>query len=327
MRKIQIALYDKEGYMPCLVDYLCKKGHSMMETRLFTSKERLIERAEAGKIDVLLAGEEVAGEIRSIKDRIPQIILLSEGNQVSERSEYDLVFKYQSAQEIVKEVLAKVAEDDRIIFTQTLTAKRQIKLVGVYAPFGGSGVTECALSVAERLAQKGKVLYVSLELFHGLDFLPFPKKEKEEIPYRGMSEVIFYLKQRKEKLALKLETVVTSLAGVDYIFAVEDYRDLYSLSCEEMACLLEVLLQQTDYESVVFDIGCLSETSLYLMEQCSELYMPCPVTNQQQSKNRAFQRFLLREHHEQILELFQQGGEWKQPGGKKEEKKEMKGRR
>ena len=59
MKKIQVALYDKKGYMPCLVGYLCKKGRGILEARLFSSLEMLTECAEAGNIDVLLAGEEV----------------------------------------------------------------------------------------------------------------------------------------------------------------------------------------------------------------------------------------------------------------------------
>lgn len=305
MGKIQIALYDKNGYMPCLVDYLCKKGHSMIETRLFTSFELLKKWAAAGKIDVLLAGEEVTEEIRELKGKIAQIMLLSEGGQVNERSEYDLIFKYQSAQEIVKEILTRVAEDDRIAFAKTLKAKRNVRMIGVYAPFGGSGVTEYAISVARELAKKEKVLYISLELFHGLDFLNNPRKGKEQISYRGMSEVIFYLKQRKEKLALKLETVIASQEGVDYIFSVEDYRDLYSLNREDICHFFEVLSHQTDYDSIVFDIGYLNEAVLYLMEQCNRLYMPKAVTEKQQSKERAFWRFLLREDYEQLAQSFQ----------------------
>lgn len=303
MKKIQIALYDKEGYMSCLVGYLCRKGRGMLETRLFSSLDMLVTCAEAGKIDVLLAGEEVVEEIRGLEGKVAKIMLLSEGNEVKEGTGYYLLFKYQSAQEIVKEVLEQIAEDDTIAFTKTFPSKRRVSFVGVYAPFGGSGVTEYALSLAGRLAEKEKVLYVSFEQFHSLDFLQ--NTGKDAVSYRGMSEVIFYLKQRKEKLALKLETVVVSKERTDYIFAVEDYRDLYSLNSEDIRHFLEVLSQQADYETIIFDIGCLSEAMLYLMEHCDSLYMPQAETKQQKSKEAAFWRLLHRENHEPLLESFQ----------------------
>ena len=303
MKKIQIALYDKEGYMSCLVGYLCRKGRGMLETRLFSSLDMLVTCAEAGKIDVLLAGEEVVEEIRGLEGKVAKIMLLSEGNEVKEGTGYYLLFKYQSAQEIVKEVLEQIAEDDTIAFTKTFPSKRRVSFVGVYAPFGGSGVTEYALSLAGRLAEKEKVLYVSFEQFHSLDFLQ--NTGKDAVSYRGMSEVIFYLKQRKEKLALKLETVVVSKERTDYIFAVEDYRDLYSLNSEDIRHFLEVLSQQADYETIIFDIGCLSEAMLYLMEHCDSLYMPQAETKQQKSKEAAFGRLLHRENHEPLLKSFQ----------------------
>ncbi len=65
---------------------------------------------------------------------------------------------------------------------------------------------------------------------------------------------MFYLKQRKDKLALKLETLVVSMEDLDYILAVEDYRDLYSMNCEDIQLFLKVLLRQTEYEKIIFDI-------------------------------------------------------------------------
>lgn len=305
LKKIQVALYDKNGYMNHLADYLCRKGHNMLETRLFTNLDMIMECADKGRIDVLLAGEEVAEEIRCLKGRILQIMLLSEENQVCERSEYYLIFKYQSAQNIVKEVLSQIAEDDNICCAQKHTLKRAVELVGVYAPYGGCGVTEYALSMAEGLARHYKTLYVNMELFQGLDFLIEEGSVKPEDFQRGMSEVIFYLKQRKEKLALKLETIIVSLGEADYILGVEDYRDLYSLSCEDIRRFLKVLFQYTEYERIVFDIGYLGDSALYLMEQCSQLYMPQALTKTQKSKEDSFFRFLRREEYEMMAQHFQ----------------------
>lgn len=304
LKKIQIALYDREGYMSCLVGYLCRKSHSVMETRLFTSLEMLKKAAEDGGIDVLLAGEEVAGEIRDLREKIPQIMLLSEGSQVSEKSDYYLLFKYQSAQNIVKEVLGQIAEDDRICYTQHSIVGRTADFIGVYAPFGGSGVTKYALSMAQGLAKQYKTLYVNMELFQGLNLLAEGKKGQAQTLSRGMSEVIFYLKQRKDKLALKLETLIISASELDYIMAVEDYRDLYAMDCEDVRFLLKILLQQTEYEKIIFDIGYVSDAVLYLMEQCSQLYMPKPVTQTQKIKEQTFYRFLEREKYQKMAGGF-----------------------
>lgn len=299
LKKIRLALYDEEGYMPCLVDYLCKKGHQMLESRLFTNVQLLKESANNGEIDVLLAGEEVVEKIQGLDKVIPQIMLLSEGDKACEGSSYILLFKYQSAQEIVREILSQVAEDDRIQCGGQKSRRRNIEMIGVYSPFGGGGVTQYALTMIKELGKENQALYINLELFNGLDFMLPRGKEKNE-SYRGMSEVIFYLKQRKEKLALKLESVIFSADGIDGIAAVEDYRDLYNISQEEMAQFLDVLEGQTAYSKVVFDIGYLSEASLYLMSQCSRVYIPQPQSRIQQSKEDAFRRLLIRENYDEL---------------------------
>lgn len=305
LKKVRIALYDRDGYMPCLVDYLCKKGHQMIETRLFTNIEMLKKLAKDNEIDVLLAGEEVIDEIRGLDTVIPQIMLLSEGRQVNEQSEYFLLFKYQSAQAIVKEVLSQIAEDDRICYTHRFHSKRTVELIGVCTLYGGAEVTEYTLSMAKELARHYRTLYVNLEILHGLDYLIPMEKGCDPCSYRGMSEVIFYLKQRKEKLALKLESLIYSVDGLDAIAAVEDYRDLYHMNQQDMEHFLKVLIHQTEYERLVFDIGYLGETSLYLMSQCTHLYMPQAITEIQKSKERSFQRLLFREHCDQVVDNIQ----------------------
>lgn len=308
LRKIQIALYDKDGYMSSLIDYLCRKGHSMIETRLFTEVAMLQKFAENGRIDVLLAGEEAVSEVCCLKSRISQIILLSEENQAGEQSEFFRIFKYQSAQCLVKEVLAQIAEDDSICCIPRQQSDRTVELIGVFAPFGGAGATEYALSLAGEYVKQYKTLYISMELFQGLDFVLNARKEQETSFYRGMSEVIFYLKQRKDKLALKLESIVVSVDALDYIFAVEDYRDLYSLSSEDIKRLLKALLRQTEYEKILFDIGYMGDATLYLLEQCDQLYMPEAVSRTQRSKEQAFFRFLQREDCERLSQRFQRIG-------------------
>jgi len=305
VKKIQLALYSSTDYMKCLADYFCRRGHNMMETKLFTSMELLEKQAESGKIDVLLADGETAGQMQKLKSKIAQVILLSEDDKEDNNLEFYQIFKYQPAQELVKEVLSCIAENDKIPFVRSMVVSRTVEFLGVYAPFGGGGVTEYALSMAKELAKHNRALFISLEPFQGLDFLFTDGKDEHETAYRGMSEIIFYLKQRKEKLALKLETVIFSLDGLDYILAVEDYRDLHSLNCMDMQNLLEVISGQTEYEKVIFDIGFFGEAPLYLMEQCSRLYMPNAITKQQLSKQRAFQRLLLREGKDTLIQAFQ----------------------
>lgn len=300
--KIKVALYDSDGYMTSLVRYLCRKCQNFMEARLFTDPGMLKNHLENRNVDVLLVSEDFKENTLIYAEQIPQIIFFSEHNDVRENAGFPVVFKYQSVSEIVKEILTVVAENDKISYSASIISKRTVEIIGGYAPFGGGGVTRFLYDTAEKMAKKEKVLYVNLEEFHGLSHIKKGKQGNMGEAYRGMSEVLFYLRQKKGKLALKLESIVYRKGNLDSILAVEDYRDLHAVTKEDMMELLQVLLEQTSYQTIVFDIGFLCDATLYLMEECRKIYMPEPQNEIQISKEHAFSKNLKAEKKEELLE-------------------------
>lgn len=303
-QKIRVALFDQNGFMASFVNYLCRKKQTILETRLFTDLSLLKENLKKGRIDVLLAEEEAWQELVSVKELVSQIILLSDGNTLCENSDdslYQVIFKYQAMEDIVHEVISLVAENDAIGYSLPIASKKAAEVIGGYAPFGGGGVSEYLLQYAKINQEKERILYISLEEFNGLSYL---QKNENKSAYMGMSEVIFYLKQKKGKLALKIDSIITRNAEMDYIFAVENYQDLQQFFPEDMEEFLKVLQSQTDYRKILFDIGYLADTTLYLMEQCDRLYMPDPTTPSQQSKVQSFLASLHRERRDQLYEKF-----------------------
>ncbi|MCD7826151.1 MAG: hypothetical protein LUH14_09365 [Clostridiaceae bacterium] len=301
LKKIKLALYGQGEYMASLLGYFCRRSIQMIEPMLFTNLQALGQAVKAGAVDVLLTEEEMLEEVRGFQDMAVQIVLLSEGTALHEQQLFPIIFKYQSAEDVINELLSLIAENDHIRYTQRIISKKAVEIIGVYSPFGGAGVTKYALSMSEGLAKQYRTLYVNLELFHGLGYLLQGKKGQPEQRSRGMSEVIFYLKQKKEKLALKLDSLVFSKDGLDYIFAVEDFRDLYYLEEEETARFLEVLIQESVYQKLVFDIGYLGAGTLYLFRQLHRLYMPQPWLQVQIGKEEAFLQLLAREHCEEAV--------------------------
>lgn len=283
--KIKIALFDDDGYMSSFAGYLCKKYKNIVETRLFTNLEMLTGYINTGKADVLLASEIYVEQFRKYSEQISQMVFLSEENCLQESPDFPMIFKYQAVSEIVKEIFALMAENDKISYQTEIISKRTVEMICGYSPFGGGGVTEFLFQKAEELARNSKVLYVNLEEFYGFSELTGPNQG-------GMSEVLFYLRQRKGKLALKLESILRKKGDLDCICSVNDYRDLYSLTKEDMTEFLQVLINQTEYGIFIFDIGLLTEAGSYLMEHCHKLYMPMPKNQMQISKKDAFEKNL-----------------------------------
>lgn len=300
-RKIKMALYDSGGDMIPLVNYLCKNKQEIVETRLFTNPGMLRAYVEEGRPDILLAREEEECQVGGYLGIVPEIVLLTEGNLVREQGEYLSVFRYQSAEEMVREILEAVAEDDRIVYQGAPARRRRGELLCGYSPFGGAGLTSFLIRRAKELSGEYRTLYVSLEAFHGLADLPPLQRKGQPEEYRGMSEVIFYLQQRRDKLSLKLESLVFRREQLEYLLAVDNYRDLHLMTRGDMEYFLQVLSTEAPYERIVFDLGYLGEAEEYLLEQCDRIYMPRPGTEAQEMKRKSCEQSWVRQGNSEIL--------------------------
>lgn len=302
LKKIRIALYDSDGYMRMLVQHLCKNRQGMIEARVFTDIGLLETAAGKGQVDILLAQEEVGGEISHLKEGVPRIVLLTEEKELQKDKDFAGIFRYQSASNIAREIMALLAEDDNIMCVSHVLGHQTAEIICGYAPFGGAGVTSHLLKLARESSQEQETLFVSLEEFHGLGGVLAGKKGQGRESYQGMSEVIFYLKQRKNKLALKLESLVSRREGFDILPAVEHYQDLQQLSVEDVDFFLKMLLEAGRYGKIFFDIGHLSTATLSLMEQSSRVWIPDAVSDMQKEKREFFLMLLAREERQGLLD-------------------------
>lgn len=301
-KKIKIALYDSDGYMVSLVNYLCRKKQEIVETRLFTNRSMLKDYVMEGQVDVLLAQEEEEDWVMGLGSFVPKIILLIEGSMLREHTDYIPVFRYQSAEEVVREVMEAVAEDDRIIYNSAFTVHRQGEVICGFSPFGGAGLSTFLTGMARESAGSCQTLYVSLEQFCGIKNAFSDKRGQAREQLRGMSEVIYYLQQRKEKLAIKLESIICEWEQLHCILAVENYHDLQQMTRADMERLLQILFDELYYEKVIFDIGYLGEATEYLLEQCERIYMPVPRTPVQEMKQQACEQTWGKQGDIEILE-------------------------
>ena len=143
------------------------------------------------------------------------------------------------------------------------------------------------------MAGSNNVLYINLEIFDS--FAEFESSTDNHEYICGMSEVVYYIKQKKDKLAFKLGSVIKRHKdGYNYILPVEDYRDLYSISPEDMECFTDVLASGMMYDKVVFDTGYVHESLLKLLQVCDVLILPEASAQIQENKQHSFERLLIR---------------------------------
>lgn len=114
-----------------------------------------------------------------------------------------------------------------------------------------------------------------------------------------------FLRQRQEKTAVKLQSLIRRIGTIEGIAAVEDYRDLYELSAKDLERLLLVLAEDTEYEKVVFDIGFFGDGSMELLKCMDKLFVPQPATRSQQCKCKSWEALLKKEGLEECLAKMQ----------------------
>ena len=167
MKKIVVAMYDEEGYTRRLADYFCQHQKNLFDVRLFTSEESLRKFLIGQGTELLITGERDWELFRGINHGIHRLILLSDGQCVREDNGQAVLFKYQSAESMLQEVLAIVADDEELKVPLPKKQMKGTEFVGVFAPYGGAGVTSMALQLAQKYSAQTRCLYLNFEVFDG----------------------------------------------------------------------------------------------------------------------------------------------------------------
>jgi len=295
LKKMKIALLEDISYSRCFSEYISHRKNALIDIQIFTSIESIRQYIADNVINILLVGQELVNEI-SGSSHVEKIIVLTEGNCVGEYTQYPVIFKYQSVEVIIKEVFNIIADDESISECGPKYLRSSKELIGLFSPFGGSSISMFSLQLAKQLIRVKKTLYINLEAFDGHDM----RKDGNEY-VRGMSEVVFYIRQNKGKLGMKIQSLIQNYDSCDCLFPVDDYRDLYSMTDKDMTRLVNVLSEETDYDTIIFDIGYLGESSLSLMKMCDKLILPKVENGVQRNKQEAFERLLVREGMERTM--------------------------
>ena len=80
MKKILVAMFDREGYTRQLASYLNHHQNAMMEVRLFTNEDSLKHFLKQGPVEMLLVGERDWDTLCERETQIRKLIFMSEGD-------------------------------------------------------------------------------------------------------------------------------------------------------------------------------------------------------------------------------------------------------
>ncbi|MDO4262232.1 MAG: hypothetical protein Q4C82_09140 [Eubacteriales bacterium] len=275
------------AYAEALMEYVNLRKSHLFHVRICTELRELKRALKEEEMEILLIS---ASWYRSCKGLIRQtcVILLSEGSLPKGLGACPAVYKYQSAENILREIMYYYSEQEPQE-TYLTGIRKENRVIGVYSPAEGIGKTVFALTLGQILAESQNVLYLNLEECSGLSGIMGGSQW-------NTADLIYFLRQNKAQFLYRLNSMVRKLDRMDYIPACGSYTDFRQITVEEWQRLLHLIRTQSAYDSVILDIGSILGHEAELLRLCDGIYMP--VRQDVISRSKVSQW----EHHIQILD-------------------------
>lgn len=241
-----IAIYDSDSlYAIRLMEYI-KRRDLGFQVFVYTEEESFKEAIERNSFEILLIGETLSLE-DDFKNKVNHLYILSEQPMKAEDSEIRTIFKYQSAPNILSELLSKYTmNENQIGITTGLKSSKVISLVGV--PPNRNKLC-FAFSYAYLLSERKKVLFVPLDL------LPIPLISCMDDSNHKLSEFIYYLKDNNSNLITKMNQSINCIDRLSYLAGLSHGFDLLSITKEDMDRWVNELKVHSGYDLIIFYLG------------------------------------------------------------------------
>lgn len=268
MKQEILAVCDlEEAYAIRMAEYITRKMSLPYALHLFTKTAELENFLLKNKISVLLIGESAAGQLKENPD-IPNVFVLWEGGK-KEENNYRYIDKYQKPEAVIREVAEQMAEVQgwSACWPESRTEeKSKLKIIGIYSPVRRCLQTSFALTMGQLLAKEHKTLYLNFECYSGLDSMLHKEFQTD------MMDLLYYFKCARDKLAIRLPTIVQNVNGLDFIPPGQSGLDMRSITGEQWLELLRAIEKISDYEFLILDLTDGMSGLFELLAHCFKIY-------------------------------------------------------
>ena len=266
LKKSIFAVCDLEAsYAYNLMESIYEKQGMAFEVQAFTSVKSLIAFAKEQYIELLLISASAMCD-SLLKLSIGKIMILSEGEKLTELSDYPCIYKYQASDQLIAEVMNHYVVEP--VPAPAAFLKNRVEVVGVYSPIGRTLKTSFALTYGQLTAKERKVLYLNLEEYAGFQGLL-----EEEFP-SDVTDLLYFARLGKGNLVYRLGSLVRHIGNLDYIPPALYPEDLRSVQTVEWVQLIKDLRDYSAYDVILLDIGSAVNGIYEILGLCSRIYMP-----------------------------------------------------
>lgn len=265
MDKRILAIFDgEEDYAYRLMDFISEKEKIPFEIHVFTKQDKFYSYAEVEEIECLLISENAyQPKIETLK--IPHIIILSENGGNLNRALCH-INKYQSCDNVLKEVMAYYAGQTKVPAGIMRTGSRKLQIIGIYTPVTRCLQTTFTFTLGQILARQHKTLYLNFEAYSGLSGMlgrKFPG---------SIADLAYYFSCDRDKFFYRLESMVESVGGLDFVPPAEIYRSLFDIRGSQWIDLFAEIEKVSEYEYLLLDLSDCMMDLWEVLKNCDVVY-------------------------------------------------------
>ena len=215
---------------------------------VYTDSVSLNRALQEKKTDVLLFSENICKNDTDISAAKLPILLLADTEIADKKfAELKRINKYQRISSIYKKILSYFSEIADI--SEQDAGDTGVSTVAFFSPAGGSGKTTLSLTLAEKLALRGKkVFYLNMEIFPSEAFYLPQQAEK------GLSELLACINDHID-FHLKTKSLLQKKGeNLYYMNHFDSPNDRYEASPEEWESLLQKLKSVLGMDYIIIDM-------------------------------------------------------------------------
>ncbi len=163
-----------------------------------------------------------------------------------------VLFRYTSAKEIEK------------LFHEKERLEKKIPVIGFFSPAGGCEAEVLSRKIAVELGKRERILY--------LPFFPFGIYGRDGRD--GLSEAIFFFRQKEVHLREQLQGLLQRGENMDSLGPLRWYTELGSVTKEDVRALLSPENWETEYGAYFIAVGQWDTAGRELLRLCDRIFVP-----------------------------------------------------
>ncbi|MGN0205397.1 MAG: hypothetical protein ACI4BB_12685 [Coprococcus sp.] len=278
-----VILENREIYGERLAAFISRHEDSPFNVQLYLEHPVPMEKWE--KADVVLMTSSLSGIYE--KDVCGRRLMILDEEGKGFENDNTVVYKYQSAVVIYTALLEFCMDKSGKRLLGNGRPGKEWMIMGIYTPIGGEKKTAAILSMCRKMAVDRRVLYLNLE-----QVPVFQELLEADDRQEGISDLIYYVKQRSRNLGVRLGRMVIK-GEFDYLMPAVTSAEVGELNAEEWRFCLDSIRSETDYEKVIVDFGS-AVPPVALLDICTRWLIIGEGTPWEQRLIRQFRRILNR---------------------------------